>query len=526
MPITEYSLIQMRRGPLVDLPVALNTSEIGHALDERRLFIGNGTLLEGAPIVGNTEIITNYTLLSNPTALSWVYSSNTEVVAQTGPTSNAPVVRGIGQILDDRVSVKSFGAVGDGVTDDTAAINQALNNIYCVAQPGPYAAQMSYRELYFPAGVYAISDYIYLPPYCMIRGDGASRTIIKQTTSAKTAVFKTADSLFQNGAALGTNGATLPTNIHCVNIGFLHTGDQDIARLERASNVKFEKCSFTGIWTSGASTSSAVYLDKLGAIYTSSNIKFESCSFVNSFYAINIDTNGANANQIYFDICTFNTVNFGIYVNTGIVASDVKVANSLFTTITQTAFQCSSASVEMSSIGNTFNSCGDGSHAVLTFVSGATDCSSIGDKFISNSGANISDSGTKTIVLNNTNNFKLQNMQITPVQSPVTLLAAQTGTTTGITFTLSAINTIFIDYTMVRVVSAVEVTRIGRISIVSNGLSTGTVITDLFSDSSGGATGITFDYSIGAGALSILYTSSAGNSATWNIQEKQWLTTV
>jgi hypothetical protein len=42
-------------------------------VDDRRLFIGNGTLEEGAPAVGNTEILTEYSdilghlLISTPT---------------------------------------------------------------------------------------------------------------------------------------------------------------------------------------------------------------------------------------------------------------------------------------------------------------------------------------------------------------------------------------------------------------------------------------------------------------------------
>lgn len=49
--------------------------------------------------------------------------------------------------LREVVSVKRFGAVGDGVTDDTAAIQAALN----------YAVSIS-GELKFPAGTYKITD--------------------------------------------------------------------------------------------------------------------------------------------------------------------------------------------------------------------------------------------------------------------------------------------------------------------------------------------------------------------------------
>lgn len=47
----------------------------------------------------------------------------------------------------DTISVKDFGATGDGVTDDTAAIQYAFD-----------AAHSAGRKLYFPAGVYQVSS--------------------------------------------------------------------------------------------------------------------------------------------------------------------------------------------------------------------------------------------------------------------------------------------------------------------------------------------------------------------------------
>lgn len=49
--------------------------------------------------------------------------------------------------LRQTVSVKDFGAVGDGVTDDTAAIQAAIN----------YVSNSTFRGVYFPAGTYNYS---------------------------------------------------------------------------------------------------------------------------------------------------------------------------------------------------------------------------------------------------------------------------------------------------------------------------------------------------------------------------------
>jgi hypothetical protein len=57
--------------------------------------------------------------------------------------------RAISTRLADEISVKDFGAVGDGVTDDTAAINAAID-----------AALAGSGALHFPSGTYALSSRI------------------------------------------------------------------------------------------------------------------------------------------------------------------------------------------------------------------------------------------------------------------------------------------------------------------------------------------------------------------------------
>ena len=57
MPIVQISRIQHRRGKKTDLP-QLAAGELGWSIDDQRLYIGNGTVADGAPAVGNTEIVT------------------------------------------------------------------------------------------------------------------------------------------------------------------------------------------------------------------------------------------------------------------------------------------------------------------------------------------------------------------------------------------------------------------------------------------------------------------------------------
>ena len=64
MAIVQISRIQIRRGLQQDLP-QLASAEMGWSLDTRQLFIGNGTIDEGAPTPGNTEILTQYSDILN-----------------------------------------------------------------------------------------------------------------------------------------------------------------------------------------------------------------------------------------------------------------------------------------------------------------------------------------------------------------------------------------------------------------------------------------------------------------------------
>jgi hypothetical protein len=74
-------------------------------------------------------------------------------------------------------SVKSFGAVGDGVTDDTAAIHKALSDGRSDTKKDYY---YSPKALYFPPGVYLVRDTLQWVGCCVtIQGSGTSSTIIR-----------------------------------------------------------------------------------------------------------------------------------------------------------------------------------------------------------------------------------------------------------------------------------------------------------------------------------------------------------
>ena len=114
--------------------------------------------------------------------------------------------------LREFVSVKDFGAVGNGTTDDTAAIQKAITYIYSFANSSGTGTAPA---LYFPAGTYLMSStitmgntgYQYtLSPY--FYGDGLG-TIIKVTATNVNPFYWRGPNLGQPGAGNQCSGPTI-----------------------------------------------------------------------------------------------------------------------------------------------------------------------------------------------------------------------------------------------------------------------------------------------------------------------------
>ena len=104
----------------------------------------------------------------------------------------------------DVVSVKDFGAVGDGVTDDTAAINAAI--AVCKGGAGK-------QTLYFPAGTYAFSETVsgfglYVNAAMKIVGDGPTRTILKNTSATGAGLRCASGHIIVQDLTIDQNGST------------------------------------------------------------------------------------------------------------------------------------------------------------------------------------------------------------------------------------------------------------------------------------------------------------------------------
>ena len=87
MAVIQISKIQVRRGLQENLP-QLASGELGWSIDERRLYIGNGTLVEGAPEVGITEILTEYSADNNAANIALLQSNVSILQSYASLTSN------------------------------------------------------------------------------------------------------------------------------------------------------------------------------------------------------------------------------------------------------------------------------------------------------------------------------------------------------------------------------------------------------------------------------------------------------
>jgi hypothetical protein len=299
--IVQISRITNRKGLTENLP-QLAGAELGWCIDSRRLFIGNGTLEEGAPVIGNTEILTQF---SDIAALA-EYTYTDSVVgyaAQTGATASTPVVRTVSAKLDDFASIRDFGAAGDGVTDDTNAINRALYQLYC-REPNNTQTR---RSLYFPAGTYIVTETIAIPTWAKLVGEGADCTFITLTDPFDSGlvdyVAQYADSLQQTGANLGSNGATLPRNIEISSITFQNLLDSSssVFLVAQATQCWFESVNFRGSLGTAPTTAA----DNL----------------------IGTEFSGV-CEQITFDRCRWQGLTYGI--NTAQPIASVTVSNSAF----------------------------------------------------------------------------------------------------------------------------------------------------------------------------------------------------
>ena len=566
MAIVQVSRVTQRKGLETDLPQPLAGAELGWATDTRQLYIGNGELAEGAPVIGNTEILTEF---SDILALASSYSYKGEAAGytvQTGTTTGSPITQSLQRRLDSYCVVTDFGATGDGVTDDSAAINRALNQLYCRE-----ANSQARRSLFFPAGNYLITDTIAVPTYAMLYGEGTNSSIIDFQVNPHTAavayqvgvlvsnagsyyrsiaqvpagisisstpywtlstlptvVVRTADSLQQTGANITSNGATAPTGIQMIDMKIR-------TNMPTMNGLLVESCSdstFTvdiaGPNTTTVNSSISNSTKAIDFASTSSqvctHILLESCRMSGFTYPVN---SAQQLKSVTFNNCYFVNFYQGIYlggvtpVNGG--ATGVRMTGNIFDTIYLQGIVIDSVSLNVSAynvfydVGNHFNGVGFPASTIIDI--NLANNLSIGDLFQRTS----TDSSTfARIDINNTASIGIDNAVQLQLGTYVrqtglsrTLLNNQVANVVLFTIGTSTAKAFNFDYTVVRNANI----KTGVFTVVSSTDGTGSNLVYNDSGFENQSPGVTLAAAETGGNVSVYYTTTSlvGNvSATLN----------
>jgi len=337
VPIVSISQIKNRRGNLEDLPQFLASGELGWAIDRRRLFIGNGTLEEGAPDVGNTEILTEFSDIIDLLDTYTYKGSRVGYIADTGGNGSS-VVRSLQDRLDETVNILSYGvvsgaSVSDAIAEDNAdAINRALRDLYCI-QSNPDIR----RVLFFPAGVYRIKgDVIKVPSYASIIGEGSDCTIILQEDDNQDSVLELADSQQEIGA---NQGSVTSRYIDVRDITFSTLENIDVLRASTALQCRFSRVKFQGGLSSQVDLGTGGNANACARInqttdYVTSNLVFSECEFTDNSFGVIIDN---KVRSIKFNNCYFHNHYSAMLIGDNSTAPDqpqgVSVTYSLFDNI-------------------------------------------------------------------------------------------------------------------------------------------------------------------------------------------------
>ena len=322
MAVVQISRIQVRRGQKntgSGLP-QLASGELGWAIDTRELYIGNGAVSEGSPAVGNTKILTAYDDLFS-LADSYTYSVDKSYVL-TGPDSSNATKRTLQERLDDRVSVRSFGAKGDGVTNDTVALQRALDQLYL--NSATKGSTLSRVALHLEAGTYIINDTLYVPPYASLIGSGSGKTVISSTVNKP--IFITVNSSSTPGAPASDSSSTSLTqatdillkgmSLKTIGTGAAGTNnvssnqDADTAKclvLQSCKDSVFDDITFEGVWVNGAAVDqdNAIVMNNLSGVVASDNNTFSRCNFLGFGTAVRSNW---DSDDNTFDQCKFETL--------------------------------------------------------------------------------------------------------------------------------------------------------------------------------------------------------------------------
>jgi len=389
MAVIQISKIQVRRGAIGEQGMPqLASGEMGWAVDTQQLFIGNGSVAEGAPAVGNTEVLTQYS-----TATINLFNCIYEYRGGKPEGYFKPYAkpRSLQSKLDEYVSVLDFGADPTGTNPCDRAIQTAVTATYMNSHDS--GADLSYKKiLHFPAGTYKFTGTVYLPPYISIQGEGSDNTLLKTVnTSGNNTIFKTRsiDPVTKDFLRPLTSLSGPVSGVSISDMSFVYDTSVPIYSLTTVSTAllnldmtqysEVRNCKFQGTYTNAFAQSPADIARfgynpvRYAGIYITGTKTINLEIFNNEFNQLIVGTVGYQDNQfITYSNNIYDTGYYGL-LNGSTVASTVNVVGSLynqainnkFLNINRTgiAFNVPTGSTTQTgfvSNGNLFNNVGNG----------------------------------------------------------------------------------------------------------------------------------------------------------------------
>jgi hypothetical protein len=300
MAVVQISKIQIRRGLKSSnsgVP-QLSSAEFAWAVDSQELFIGNGSVAEGAPYVGNTKILTEHDNILDLAAAYQFASTDTSITLS--------VPRTLQSKIDEYVSVADFGAVGNGATDCTVAFATAFSQLF-------KNVDSTYKKvLMVPNGEYLISGALAVPDGVIIRGETPRGAVLN--IGANNIRFVTSGGL----EISDFTSSNRPKNVSFSNLTIHRTTGQVI--LSGLANSIFEDVRFTGEYVLGntvtsetSDDSALVWINTLDGTKVT-NIKFKSCDFESNSISIKCIQSSAFETAVTFDNCKFFINSTAVYV--------------------------------------------------------------------------------------------------------------------------------------------------------------------------------------------------------------------
>lgn len=291
MAVVQISRIQVRRGQknTTGLP-QLASGELAWAVDTQELYIGNGSVAEGSPAVGNTKILTQQDLSADGNILNLLQYQYKVLDSSimTGVDSNHPVMRTLQDRLDDRISSAEFGCVGDG-SDNTVSLQRAIDQLFLnttKASNTSLDGVVKRITLEIPAGTYVITDTLYIPSYATIVGGGSNKTIIEYQGTGNAIEFVNDSSVAGTPNVDATTSVNQPKFIKMSGLTIRNTNDTTGIYVHTVRDSTFDDIVVAGTWVSGTTGSKGIDLNVLSTAITTERNMFSNVSVSGFEYGI------------------------------------------------------------------------------------------------------------------------------------------------------------------------------------------------------------------------------------------------